>query len=180
MPRYDCTLWTLLKNSELTSSNEIALSERLQILTVMLEVVIHIQAKGYCHLDIKPSNVLVKLNEKGNWNHQDIVLTDFGLCLRKWDMSKLTSCSGTPGFASLEQFLGGPTMRSDNYSLGKTAILILFKWQLGWNLLAQPLTPSQFQGHLLKNTLVAKIISNLLHVSSFNNMSNIIINNKLI
>ena len=164
MPRYDCSLWTLLKSA--ATGKRIAFSARMQILKIMLEVFIYIQSEGYCHLDLKPSNILINLNKNGEWNGQDIVVTDFGLCVLQSDGLKGSGQSGTPGFSSLEQFIGRPHRKSDNYAMGKTAILILFEWQLGWNLLAQPLTDQQYCKHPLKHTVVSEVISNLLEVST--------------
>ena len=75
----------------------------------------------------------------GRWNQSDIVITDFGA---GGSLEKFTSGNalirGTPGFASPEQLLGTPHRKSDNYSLAKLTVLILFEWSTAWNLLARP------------------------------------------
>ena len=57
MERYDCTLWEFLKE---TDKYIISLSERLSLISEIMEVVIFIQSEGMCHRDIKPSNILLK------------------------------------------------------------------------------------------------------------------------
>jgi len=77
MPVYDCTLWQLLKKWEKESKNPE--KQKFSILKKILEVVVFIHKRGFCHLDIKPSNVMLNLNSDGFWNERDLVLCDFGL-----------------------------------------------------------------------------------------------------
>ena len=45
----------------------------------------------------------------------------------------------------MEQFDGRPHIKSDNYSLAKLAVLLLFKWNVAWNILAWPLSKTEYQ-----------------------------------
>jgi serine/threonine protein kinase len=68
--------------------------------------VIEIQDLGYCHKDIKPSNILINLVEN-HWDYRDdhnLVITDFGLCSK---IESSVSTAGTPGgdFDFLKIFL---------------------------------------------------------------------------
>ena len=158
MDRYDSNLWQLLKES----SSTISLSTRVGILQTILKTLIFIQRNGFCHLDVKPSNIFLNLHESGNWNGRDLVIGDFGLSS---SLTALQGRCGTPGFASPEQFMGSPSAKSDNFGFGKTAVLILFKWELAWNLLAQPLTEDEYKNHPLHAQPISDVISNLLNVS---------------
>ena len=128
----------------------------------ILDVLIYIQEKGFCHLDVKPSNVFLNLDKFGNWNGEDLVIGDFGLSS---SFTELEGRCGTPGFAAPEQFMGNPSAKSDNFGFGRTAVLILFKWDQAWNILAQPLTDDEYKNHPLRNQPISDVISNLLNVS---------------
>src|SRR5260370_29976971 len=79
------------------------------------------QKQHLVHRDIKPSNVIVSL-EEGRLENAKII--DLGLAKgvgEKDTISTLGSFTGTPGYASPEQFAGlGTDIRSDLYSLGIT------------------------------------------------------------
>ena len=158
MKEYDCTLWSLLK---LDTTCPVPISTRLNLLKTIVETVIFIQSKNFCHLDLKPGNIFLNKNPNGTWNGHDLVVADFGLSTA---FNELKGQAGTPGFGAPEQFLGKPSRKSDNFAMGKMAVLILFKWQTGWNLLASPLTPTtpDYINHLPQ---VRRIISELLNVS---------------
>ena len=156
MPIYDCTLWELLKNRRTTLTPR----TRIGILCKTLDGLIHIQNHKLAHLDIKPSNIMVKL-KSGQWDGQTVVICDFGLCSK---MDILSGTAGTPGCGSPEQFIGKPSPRSDNYAFGKLAILTIFPWNMGWNLLAQPIKNgiSEIANPSLLNRF--QIISSILNV----------------
>ena len=157
MDRFDSSLWEYLK----TKFDKITMAERIKILKIIFEVVNHIQNEGFCHLDLKPSNIFINLLN-GMWDGKTLKLADFGLCRKS---SNLDGRMGTPAFGSPEQFEGNPHRKSDNYALGKMAILILLPWNIGWNLMTQPLTTDEFDQHPAKFDEICKIISKLLRVS---------------
>jgi len=126
----------------------------------MLECIIRtlgdLQAEHLCHLDVKPSNILVNLTGS-KWNG-DLVLTDFGL---SGTVKSAVESAGTPGFGSPEQFVGRVHQQSDNYGLGKLAILLIFPWNTAWELLAG----SKNVDEAIKASDGYEFISQLLHVS---------------
>jgi TolB-like protein len=73
------------------------------------------------HRDIKPSNIMVSLEEG---RLENVKIIDLGLAKGAADegtISTAGSFTGTPGYASPEQFAGiGADIRSDLYSLGVT------------------------------------------------------------
>jgi len=83
---------------------------RLQMLECIVRALGDLQDRNLCHLDIKPSNILVNLTGT-KWNG-DLVLTDFGL---SGTVENATGRAGTPGFGSPEQFVGQVHKHSDNY-----------------------------------------------------------------
>ena len=155
MDRFDCTLWEYLKDYD------IPMKIRINILKTLIDTVNFIQSKGFCHLDLKPSNIFLKLLE-GYWDEKNLKIADFGLSRKKDDLS---GRMGTPGFGSPEQFEGNPSMKSDNYALGRMAIFILFPWKLAWNLSAQLLTGKEFEEHWTRRSSKFQMISQLLNVS---------------
>ena len=160
MDKYDSNLCQQLKKSN--SDSALTLSTRISIMQTILDVLIFIQQKGFCHLDVKPSNIFLNLNESGNWNGKDLVIGDFGLSSSQ---TNLEGRCGTPGFAAPEQFMGNPSAKSDNFGFGRTVVLILFNWDQAWNLLAQPLTDDEYKNHPLRDQPISDVITNLLNVS---------------
>ena len=118
MDRYSISLWNYLKKFKSDSGEEFHIYERSSILKKIAAVIIAIQSKKYCHLDIKPSNILINLDEDGKYlvNYHDLVLTDFGL---SGSIDTALGQCGTPGFGSPEQFMGKVHLKSDNYAFGK-------------------------------------------------------------
>ena len=172
MPVYDCTLWQILKASDKRKSSllggmlsksptNIPVKLRIKIIDLILDGLIYIQSQGVCHLDIKPSNIMMNKNGSA-WDEHTLVIADFGISA---PVDGLTGrrC-GTPGFGSPEQFIGTPSRMSDNYSFGKLIILVLFQWNRGWNMLAQPLSPGQDPA-TKQLPHIRAIISTLLSVS---------------
>lgn len=169
MPEYDKTLWDVLKHADLDDSPELSNKERFRILSIILDVLLFVQTQKCCHLDLKPSNVLINLHE-GRWDYKHLVLADFGISSRivssddELRVAQMTH-AGTPGFSAPEQFMGNPTIKSDNYSFGKTAVLVLFPWRTAWNLLAYAIKDDDVSP--INNHPLEAVISNLLQVSTF-------------
>ena len=135
MPIYDCTLWEMLKPSE--SGIILSLEERISIICKSLDGLIFLQENRKLHLDIKPSNIMLRLSDDKTWDQETLVLTDFGLAT---NFDILSGNAGTPGYGSPEQFLGRPSKTSDNFAIGKLIIITIFPWNVGWNFLRQPIT----------------------------------------
>ena len=124
-----------------------------------------IQELNCCHLDIKPSNVLINLKDNGEWDYKcDLVLTDFGL---SGTIDSAVGQCGTPGFGSPEQFLGQVHLKSDNFALGKMAVLILFPWDVAWDLLSRPIWATELKNEIILKNNCYVAICQLLNVSRF-------------
>ena len=156
MPIYDCNLWNYLK-----SDVHCDIGERFEILSNVLGALQYIQQQGCYHLDVKPSNILLNLDDNGSWNKTDCVLTDFGT-------GGNTPKGGfTPVFASPEVIAGKSHAKSDNYSFGKLIIMSLFSWTDAWRLVAQPVTDDNTIKIINENMLhnISQGIQGLLRVN---------------
>ena len=103
-----------------------------------------------------------KGRNSSEWDEQTLVIADFGISAPVNGL--LGRRCGTPGFGSPEQFIGNPSITSDNYSFGKVIILVLFQWNRGWNMLAQPLESHQ-ELATINIPDITTVISKLLQVS---------------
>jgi len=157
MTRYDKSMWMLLKESKTTKMTMMDLISRLRMLECIVRTLADLQKKNLCHLDIKPSNILLNV-DGAKWNQKDLVLTDFGL---SGTIATAVGSAGTPGFGSPEQFTGKVHRQSDNYSLGKLVIMLLFNWNTAWEILARPVSDDEF----VTDTQGLEFISRLLNVS---------------
>ncbi len=96
-----------------------------QVLTVLVPVVdavhfLHSQQPPILHRDIKPSNIIVPLSG------DDAVLVDFGIAKEFVPDGTTTAFrTGSPGYASPEQYSRGTSARSDIYGLGATLYNLL-------------------------------------------------------
>ena len=167
--KYDDNLWVYLKNFK-NGASKLDLSDRIQILLRIGSAVEEIQKKGLVHLDLKPSNILIKYDTFAKlfrwkkWNSAkvgNLVLADFGL---SGDLGTCSKNAGTPGFASPEQMIGQVHQKSDLYALGKLAIMILFDWNTAWSLIAQPKTELELRSEGIYGTNFKKIIADFLKV----------------
>ena len=139
------------------------MSHRVKIVCNVIDGLIYLQSHQLCHLDVKPSNILLSVTN-GEWNGETLVLSDFGLSA---SFDNLIGNGGTPGYGSPEQFLGEPSPKSDNYAAGKLGVMTLFPWQSAWNFLAQPLVKGEMS-EVEKSPLLKpfhQMISALLNVS---------------
>lgn len=101
----------------------ITLEQFFSIASQLSEVLVYLHSRTnpVLHLDIKPSNLLMK--EDGR-----LVLIDFGAAIRKDTQDYLEECFGTPGFAAPEQFKRGTAdERSDIYGVGAVLYYYLFR-----------------------------------------------------
>ena len=157
MDRFDMSLWEYLKN------HTMPMDERVKILKIILEAAHVIQTNGFCHLDLKPSNIFLNLTNR-KWDGITLKIADFGLSRKNTD---LVGSMGTPAFGSPEQFEARPSQKSDNFALGRMALMILYPWKDAWNLMAQPLTETEFINHPARKDPKCKIIAKLLKVRIF-------------
>ncbi len=95
---------------------------RLRLFATLCAAVQHAHQKGVLHGDLKPSNILVAVDEAGAPVPK---LIDFGVARAAWhqrggDAAAAPGRFGTPGYASPEQSSGArpPDARSDVYTLG--------------------------------------------------------------
>ncbi|MEO0605788.1 MAG: serine/threonine-protein kinase, partial [Myxococcota bacterium] len=95
----------------------------------LLRALAHLHARGVCHRDIKPTNILMGCAPRVGWDAADrlgIRLADFGIA---WDGDDGgPTSSGTPGWASPEQTRGeaaGREPQADLYGLAKVISYLL-------------------------------------------------------
>ena len=170
MDRYSISLWHYLKS---TSGKELLMINRREMVGKIANAIKSIQSKNYCHLDIKPSNILINLGKDGKWNN-DLVLTDFGL---SGSIDTTLGQCGTPGFGSPEQFMGKFHLKSDNYSFGRLVIIVLFPWDIAWDLLSKPITKYDLENenvqHLDFYNSIAKLLDVSIQLSQINHNMNL-------
>jgi len=160
MPIYSQNLWKYLKNC----GNLIDMSERFRIMENIFCGLIYIQNRGYKHLDIKLSNILLKTDSKTDkWDGRNCVITDFGIGGKT---EKTVGMAGTPGFASPQQLIGNASETSDNYSIGRTMVFLFSTWQGAWNALYQPIPKDVIQSIQIEPVQhdIFLIISNLIKI----------------
>lgn len=118
MHKYDCNLWELLKEKEF----EYGLLDRFDLAIKIVVEVAKAHKSGITHRDIKLSNFMLD-------SRKNVTLVDFGT----------KGILGSPGFMAPEQVSGDNQFQpTDVFSLGKVLVHILFKWQVGWQLLWSP------------------------------------------
>ena len=136
MEVHDCSLWELLKSFSI-QARPISIQTRFKLFEFIFSGVKYIQDRGFKHLDLKPSNILLKTRQDGTWNEIDCRIIDFGIGGKD---HRQTDQAGTPGFTSPEQLVQNGIPKSDNYSLGKLMVMIFTEWNTAWNLLFKPIS----------------------------------------
>jgi serine/threonine protein kinase len=74
------------------------------------------------HADVKPSNVLVRVEPNGHWH---ALLADFGVARSLDTLALRDEVAGTAAYMAPEQFNGQLSPASDQYALGVMAFLLL-------------------------------------------------------
>ena len=162
MPIYDTDLWRYFKEKD-ANSESVPTPTRYDLFENILEGVLHIQKSKMKHLDLKPSNVLIKLDQNGDFDGTNCVITDFGIGGKT---DEQTGLAGTPGYASPEQLIGFAGKMSDNYSLGRLMIFLFSDWPTSWTVMYKPVTDQDMAGLTMPPVYrnLHQIITNLLQV----------------
>jgi len=121
-PFYAMELVDGLPLTHFCERGQLDIPARLRIFTTVCAAVQHAHQKGVLHGDLKPSNILVAVDEAGAPVPK---LIDFGVARAAWHQrgggaGPAPGRFGTPGYASPEQCTAArpPDARSDVYSLG--------------------------------------------------------------
>ncbi len=114
-PFYVMELVDGLPLTQFCERGKLGVETRLRLFATICAAVQHAHQKGVLHGDLKPSNILVAVDEDGAPVPK---LIDFGVARAAWRHAP--GRFGTPGYASPEQCGGArpPDARSDVYSLG--------------------------------------------------------------
>lgn len=101
--------------SLMTEEVQLSLPQSVQLITQVLEGLAHAHNRGIVHCDIKPENILLKVQPTG-WMAQ---ISDFGIArLSQAIEGRETGNTGSPAYMAPERFYGEYSPTSDLYSVG--------------------------------------------------------------
>jgi len=163
MEIYDTNLWRYLKSSHNIGRN-IPMRVRFKLFEQILAGAREIQDSRFRHLDLKPSNILLRTNPDGSWNERNCGITDFGIGGNFVIGGNVDRLSGTPGFSSPEQLIDQSHQKSDNFSFGKLMVFIFCNWPTSWNLIYQPVTENE-RNQIPFNPQFLHVVRRLLQVN---------------
>ncbi len=141
---------------------DLSLAQVIQILESTLVVLGFIHQNRIIHRNLKPSNLMIRHED------QQVILTDFGILTDIKTLPNATSDSSQSedkkNYWSPEQIAGRPTINSDLYALGMTAIEVLTK--------VKPSTLSRnkrtgkllWQEKIVVDRRLVKIIDKMIHL----------------
>jgi eukaryotic-like serine/threonine-protein kinase len=138
-------------------SDSLSLSTVAHIIQQAAEALQHVHDHHIVHLDIKPSNILIRTN-KEQPSYPNLLLTDFGIAKMAGTGTMASqSVRGTPTYMAPEQWYGNTTPATDQYALAVMAYQLLVgrppflgrqEQVMYQHLQIQPVPPSHFNPHL--------------------------------
>jgi eukaryotic-like serine/threonine-protein kinase len=146
--------------AEKLQRQDISEAQLIQILESTLSVLAFIHQHRIIHRNIKPSNLMIRNVD------QQIVLTDFGILADIKTLPNGTLDSSQTkdkkNYLSPEQIAGRPTISSDIYALGMTAIEVLTKTKPGELSRNKQTGELLWQQGIVVNRRLAKIIDKMI------------------
>ena len=118
---------------------------------ILLSIIDAVRAfdREVVHFDLKPANIFLDVGTDDL--RPRVKVADFGIARRGMAQHKI----GTVGFGSPEQFAANAGVESDILSIGKVAILVIFEWNLAWDILWNPVNKRDAE-RFLKMQVLAK------------------------
>lgn len=146
------------KYNETNNAVTIPIYVKLYIIKELLTIVNNLHEKGYCHLDIKPDNVM--MDEFAN-----IKLIDFGFA--KNDGYNCYGVVGTTGYLApeIQQYKYYNGYKADIFSAGMTLIAIFMKGE--FHSLIKKVSGGKIPSYPLINTYKNEIIDEIIKVYNY-------------